>query len=462
LERPAWVPNAVFYEVFVDRFANGDHRNDPPGTVPWGSPPTREDFQGGDLQGILDHLSYLEDRGVTALYLTPIFRSGTNHRYDTFDYLTVDPSVGDLSLLRRLVQKAHRRGIRVILDGVFNHCGDGHRAFEDLRRRGPASAYKDWFLVKSFPIEREPTSYQTCGGAAYLPKLNIGNPEVRKHLLDVATYWIDETDIDGWRLDVSWKVPLDFWEEFRQVVKRHKPDAYLVGENWRDGEPWLEVFDGIMNYRLRSAILDFCVWDRMDAEDFRVEVDYLMHRHGEASGWMLNLVGSHDTARLLTLANGDRRRAILAFAALFTLPGAPMVYYGDEIGLEGGDDPDCRKAMQWDTREWASDIALTFQQLADLRKAHPALQRGTWEPALEFNGVFAYRRRQGRDDVMVVLNPREAQKNLAVPLPGSSSAVWTDLLGGSKAANSEGFLRVPTVEGTSAMILVPDPGDSHA
>ncbi len=350
---PNWLQDAIFYQIFPERFCNGDAANDPPGAQPWGAAPQRDNFFGGDLQGILDRLPYLRDLGVTALYLTPIFEARTNHKYDTCDYLHIDPAFGDLPLLRRLVQEAHRQGLRVMLDAVFNHCGDGFWAFADLMQHGESSPYKDWFFPQSLPLRQAPANYQTCGGAVDLPKLNTANPALRRYLLDAAVYWTREAGIDGWRLDVPWKVPMDFWREFRQAVKSANPEACIIGEVWRDPQPWLagDTCDGIMNYPLRDAILDFCVRDAMDAEDFDYFTARLRQTYGPAAPFQLNLLGSHDTPRLLTLCNGDVERALLAIACQFTLLGAPMVYYGDEVGMEGHNDPDCRRCMVWDAEK---------------------------------------------------------------------------------------------------------------
>lgn len=455
-DRPAWVRDAVFYQIFPDRFRNGDRGNDPPGTEPWGAPPTRENFLGGDLAGIRQGLPYLNELGVTALYLTPVFAAGTNHRYDAHDYLLIDPALGDTAALRGMVADAHRLGMRVILDGVFNHCGDGFWAFRDLAEHGTDSPYRDWFFPRSLPIRRDPPTYQTCGGASYLPKLNTDHPDVRRYLFRVGTHWIEEADIDGWRLDVPWKVPVAFWEEFRAAVKAAKPDAYVVGETWRDARPWLGVWDGAMNYRLRDHILDFCVRDHMDAEDFAFEAAELLRDHGAAAPWMLNLLGSHDTPRLLTLCAGDERRAVLALTALFTLPGAPMLYYGDEVGMEGENDPDCRRSMEWDAGRWRSLIVDAVHRLARLRRDLPALRRGSWEPLLCFNGVVAYRRPHQDQDVVVVLNPRDEQRHLRVPVPDSHVARWRDVLGGGTHDAAGGTLRIATVPACATLVLVPD------
>lgn len=453
--RPEWVQEAVFYEIFPDRFCNGDPSNDPPGTESWGAKPTRENFLGGDLAGICQKLSYLEELGVSAIYLTPIFMAGTNHRYDTWDYLRIDAALGDVAQLKELVTEAHGRRMRVILDGVFNHCGDGFWAFRDLARQGAQSPYKHWFFPAHFPIEQDPPNYQTCGGAAYLPKLNTQDPDLRRYLLQVATYWLEEVDIDGWRLDVPWKVPLDFWEELRRTVKEVNPEAYLVGEIWRDAGPWLDVFDGVMNYRLRDHLLDYCVRDAMDAEDFVFESKALLTDHSGAAPCMMNLLGSHDTPRLLTLCGGDSRRAMLALTALFTAPGAPMLYYGDEIGLEGENDPDCRRAMIWEEEQWNRAMWRTCQALIRTRRGSAALQRGTWEPLLELNAVLAYRRRYESDEAIVVLNPRGPQRQVRIPVADGRAGAWSDLLTGRRYSLHDGCLTIEAIEACSALILTP-------
>ncbi len=454
---PDWIQDAIFYQIFPDRFENGDVRNDPIGVRPWGESPTYENFFGGDLQGILNRLPYLQDLGVTALYLTPIFKGRTNHKYDTSDYLQVDPSFGDLPLLRKLVDTAHSLGMRLVLDAVFNHSGDGFWAFEDLCKKGTASIYQDWFFPRSLPIQQNPPNYQTCGGAIYLPKLNTSNPELCHYLLDVAVYWIREVGIDGWRLDVPWKVPIGFWREFRQVVKNANPEAYIVGEIWRDAQPWLadDTCDGIMNYPLREAILDFCVHDTMDAEDFDYFTARLRQGYGSAVSSQLNLLGSHDTPRLLTLCKGDVDRAILALAAQFTCPGAPMIYYGDEIGMEGENDPDCRRCMDWNQAHWNQKILLNVKKLIYARRKHPALRSIGFETLLVFNGVYALRRFQGQDEAIVILNPREAHKDIRLQ-SGSENRLWRDILSDQMYQNGKDGLFISNLPAKTALILFPE------
>jgi glycosidase len=450
---PDWVRDAVFYQVFIDRFHNGDPSTDPADVVPWDSAPTPTSFFGGDLAGLEAKLSYLEELGVTALYLTPIFEAGSNHRYDTHDYLSVDPVVGDATALRSLVDSAHARGIKVILDGVFNHVGDGFWAFRDLVSNGEDSAFREWFYAPQLPLEQEPPNYQTCGGASFLPKLNTGHPAVREHLLDVATHWIKECGLDGWRLDVPWKVPLDFWRAFRAHVKQELPSAYLVGEAWWGWGDLLRVFDGLMNYRVRSALLDFCVFEDMDAEDFLIELQHALAESGGGS-LMLNLLGSHDTPRLMTLAKSDVARVLLSYTALFTLPGVPMVYYGDEVGMEGGEDPDCRRPMQWDSDRWCTDVKRTVQMLAQLRAEHRALRRGSFEPLAAFNRVLAFRRVADQEDLIVLINAGVDRADFTL----SASAyrprqAFRDLLNGQQYEVRDDALLVPRLAARSALIL---------
>lgn len=452
MTRPQWVPDAVFYQIFPDRFRNGRPDLDPDDVAPWGSPPDRERFQGGDLRGIREGLGHLESLGVTAIYLNPIFSAGTNHRYDTRDYFTVDPLLGDADEFRGLVDEAHTGGIRIVLDGVFNHCGDRHPAFLDWRQNRSAGRHAGWFLGwPGVQPDGEP-DYQTCGGAAYLPKLNTDNPAVREHLLRCATYWIEEFGIDGWRLDVPWKVERGFWDEFSKAIEAVAPDVYLVGEVWRDATSLLEVFDGCMNYQQRSAILDYCLYDTMDGEDFVIEIEDLLRRHGNASLWMLNLVGSHDTSRIHTLARDNGARVRLAFTALFTLPGSPLIYYGDEIGLTGGDDPECRQAMPWNQNDWNDDILHHVRTLTKIRLERPALRRGTFSRIVERNGLTVYRRSlNDHGEVIVVLNPRPAQRDLTFPADGDG---WKDQLSGRIFPTVDGRLHIDVVGGQSSLVLV--------
>jgi cyclomaltodextrinase len=449
---PDWVTDSIFYEIFPDRFYNGDRSRHPDVVAPWGSPPTRENFFGGDIVGITEKLPHLEQLGVTGLYMTPIFKAGSNHRYDTHNYFEIDPSLGDAGALREMVADAHARGIKVLLDGVFNHVGDGFWAFRDVQIHGEESAYREWFYAPHLPLAVDPPNYQTCGGAAFLPKLNNSNAAVRDHLLKVATHWIDEADIDGWRLDVPWKVPLEFWRAFRARVKQQRPDLYLVGEAWWSWGELSRVFDGLMNYRLRSALLSFCLFDQMDAEDFAIELQLMLAEAGGGES-MLNLLGSHDTPRLIRLAIGDEAKVALALAAMFALPGAPMIYYGDEIGMDGGDDPDCRRTMEWDEADWQRSIFDFTKSLISLRKASPALRRGALEFLVTFNRVLAFRRSTVDDEMIVILNAGSARTDFRVPLPLDAGSNFVDALDGTRYRHDESALVVPRLPERAALFL---------
>ncbi len=454
---PSWISDAIFYQIFPERFCNGDPTNDPANTAPWGDQPTRENFFGGDLQGVLQKLDYLRDLGVNALYFNPIFAAHTNHRYDTCDYFQVDPLLGDTMLLRRLVEQAHRLGMHVILDGVFNHCGDGFPAFQDVLRKGADSEYAGWFTARSYPLQREPINYLSCGGCQYLPKFNHANSQVRELILKVARYWVEECDIDGWRLDVPFKIPLEFWREFRAVVKAVKPEAYLVGEVWREANQWVrgDVFDGVTNYRLRDILLDYVHTTILDAEDFGYELQTLLTAHGESAPAMLNLLDSHDTERILTTLKGDVEKLRILLTMQMTLPGAPMIYYGDEVGLPGETDPDCRRCFPWDETRWNTQVVTATRELIALRRAHPALRQARPQILTTFNGVLAYRMTAADDDVIVIVNPREAIANLDLPV-STDTSVWKLSSGRAHYTAENGVLHLPLITAHSAQVLLKD------
>ncbi|MGD8474178.1 MAG: glycoside hydrolase family 13 protein, partial [Anaerolineae bacterium] len=266
IHTPDWVSDAIFYQIFPDRFAQSDRVPKPSHLEPWDTPPTRHGFKGGDLLGIAERLDYLVDLGVTAIYLNPIFQSAANHRYHTHDYYQVDPILGGNGALRFLLDRAHQRDMRIILDGVFNHASRGFFQFNHILENGPASPYVDWFIIKDYPLKayhapKGKHGYEAWWNLPALPKLNVSTPEVREFLWDVATHWI-EFGADGWRLDVPEEITDDaFWQEFRQRVKAVNPDAYIVGEIWDDAPHWLQgdQFDAVMNYPVTRACLGFFV-----------------------------------------------------------------------------------------------------------------------------------------------------------------------------------------------------------
>lgn len=443
---PAWVKEAVFYQIFPERFANGDPSLDPDNVLPWGGKPEPDNFFGGDLQGVIDHLDHLLELGVNAIYFTPIFAATTNHKYDTEDYMLVDPQFGDKETLKKLVDICHERGIRVLLDAVFNHAGRTFAPFVDVMKNGEQSRYKDWFYVRRFPLEVVdgiPT-YDTFAFEPLMPKLNTDNPEVKKYLLDVAEYWIKEVGIDGWRLDVANEVDHQFWRDFRKVVKAANPDAYILGEIWHESAPWLEgdKFDAVMNYPFTNAVLDFFLRETLDAEQFANAIGKQLSLYPlQASEVAFNLLDSHDTPRILTLADGDKGKMKLAALFQFTYMGTPCIYYGDEIGMDGAGDPDCRKCMEWDTAKQDRELFAFYQTLIRLRKEHPALRTGsiTFLDAAHAGTKLAYERRLGDDVLIVLINTADMTQTFRLDV---DERRWENVITGDLLRAERGKLSV--------------------
>jgi glycosidase len=419
---PSWVRDAIFYQIFPDRFANGDPSNDPPNVQPWGAPPTLWGFQGGDLQGVIQHMDYLQDLGVTALYFNPIFQATSNHRYNTSDYYRIDRKLGSEDDFKALVKVAHKRNIRIILDGVFNHCGRGFFAFNDVLENGEHSPFQDWFHIDSFPLDAyngdQAERYLGWWDLKSLPKFNTSNPETRAYLLNVARYWTEQ-GIDGWRLDVPNEIDDDsFWSEFRSTVKRLNPEAYLAGEIWTPDARWVgpDHFDGLMLYPLQKALLELLVEGELSPGEFVQQLESLrMTFPRDYNESHLLLVGSHDTPRVLT-ATGNSQIAWLMFFFVFGFPGAPMIYYGDEIGMEGEKDPDCRRAFDWDQEHWDHGQFDRLKMLISLRDRYEALRRGSYMICAhdDETGLVVSRRKTESQTIWQVANtsPRSQKYHL--------------------------------------------------
>ncbi|WP_114570478.1 glycoside hydrolase family 13 protein [Exiguobacterium flavidum] len=375
---PDWVKDTVWYQIFPDRFANGDPANDPEGTLPWNSaPPTTTNLFGGDFQGVIDQVDYLVELGITGIYFCPIFEAKSNHKYDTIDYLEIDPQFGTKEKFKEMVDILHANGIRVMLDAVFNHAGFHHKAFVDVRENGDASVYRDWFHLRDFPLVTEPMpNYDTFAFVPEMPKFNTEHPEVKAYLLHVAKYWVEEFGIDGWRLDVANEVDHAFWREFRSVVKEANPEAYILGEIWHDAQDWLtgDQFDAVMNYPFTSAALNYFALDKTRAVSYANEMSHVLFSNTEnVNEVTFNLIGSHDTPRALTRAGNNKNKMRLLLLSLLTFSGSPVIYYGDEIGLDGEQDPGCRKCMPWETELQDRSLFRYTQHLLLLRKEHRTL-----------------------------------------------------------------------------------------
>jgi cyclomaltodextrinase len=492
-----WVRDAVFYQIFPDRFARSERLPKPSNLEPWDSPPTVLGFKGGDLLGVVERLDYLQELGVTAIYFNPIFQSAANHRYHTHDYYRVDPILGGNEPFRALLDAAHARGIHVVLDGVFNHASRGFYQFQHTLENGAASPYLDWFYFDGARLRagRRPDAYpspeeerrlgrngrslQELGYRAWwdlpaLPKLNTETEAVRRFIFDVARHWI-EFGIDGWRLDVPHEIDDDaFWREFRRVIKTANPDAYIVGEIWGDAHRWLggDQFDAVMNYPFDRACLGFFGGERLDttqrpggftlqplsAVQFADEVDRLLALYDwEVTLVQLNLLSSHDVPRFLTLVQADREALKLATLFQMTFPGAPCVYYGDEIGMEGEHDPDCRRAFPWDVDRWDHDLLAFFRRAIALRHGHPALRRGRCRRlhADDRLGVYAFARQGEGETLAVVLNNGGASYDLDVPVDGlfPEGASLHDVWGGGRAGVTAGRVTGATLPPRSGAVL---------
>ena len=442
VQTPDWVKHAVFYQIYPDRFARSARTPHPRGISfkPWGTSPVEQGFQGGDLYGVAEKLGYLQELGVTAIYLNPIFASASNHRYHTYDYLAVDPLLGGNAALRVLLDAAHARGMRVVLDGVFNHASRGFWAFHHILETGGDSPYLDWFIVNDWPLNPYPkngdelTNYAAWWGLAALPKFNVANPGVRDYLLDVARFWI-EFGADGWRLDVPEEIDdVPFWQDFRRVVKAANPDAYIVGEIWHDAADWLrgDRFDAVMNYVFSRAALGFFGAETLNttakpggypikpltARRFAREVERMAGLHDwQVMQAQMNLLDSHDTARVLWTVNGDVSALRLSLLLQMTFPGAPCIYYGTELGLAGGPDPGSREAFPWhDPGSWDSGLLEFVRRAVALRHAHPIFADGALRILYGDHGLFAFRRDLGSRTAVVVFNAGQQDARLDLDL----------------------------------------------
>lgn len=462
---PDWISNAVFYQIFPDRFANGDFTNDPPNVLPWGTKPDLFHFMGGDLRGILAKLDYLVDLGINAIYLNPIFLATSTHRYNATDYFQIDAKLGTLDDFHEFIEAAHQRGIRIILDGVFNHCGRGFFAFNDVVENGAESPYTGWFHISKYPVQAyspgPAINYQAWWGYKSLPKFNTNNPAVRKYIFDVAQYWLKQ-GADGWRLDVPNEIDDDtFWAEFREKVLEINPEAYLMGEIW-DGNPrWVgaDHFDGITHYPLRTTILDLLKGET-NAIEFAKQIQKMSQLYPPDNLYALyTLLGSHDTERLYTILEKNDAKTALAFLLQFAFPGVPSIYYGDEIGLEGGKDPDCRRAFPWDESQWNHELRRLIKKLIEIRKRSEALRLGSiqWlDPLENTNGVGILRISQN-GEILILINPTGSQGEIRfhshTKIPEGWSAV--DMIGGKiKAEVKNSVLTVNLPEWSGAYFSI--------
>ena len=430
IQTPDWVKHAVFYQIFPDRFAKSQQTDGKllhnPSWEPWEAPPTLQGYKGGDLWGVIEQLDYIQDLGINAIYFTPIFQSACNHRYHTHDYYQVDPILGGNTAFRELLHAARQRNIKVVLDGVFNHASRGFFFFNDILENGPHSPWLDWFRIEGWPLAAytgdSPANYVGWVGNRALPVFNHDNPEVQEYIMKIAEYWL-KVGIDGWRLDVPFEIKTPgFWEEFRKRVKAINSEAYIVGEVWGDSRQWLDgnQFDGVMNYLFTGPTIAFTAGDRvmreyvqgrdyevfpaLSAAEYANKIQELLKLYPwEIQLTQLNLLASHDTARLLTIAGGDIASVELATLLLVTFPGAPSIYYGDEVGLPGGIDPDSRRGFPH-ADNWNQDILKTHRELIALRNRYTCLHTGKYQILFAEGDIYVFARILETEEVIVAVN----------------------------------------------------------
>ena len=378
-EVPQWAANKVVYQIFPSRFA----ATQPVDKELWYKAPiTPMDDLHGNLRGIIEHLDYIKDLGIDVVYLTPIFKSNSCHKYDTIDYYQVDPSFGTTEDLKELVQKSHERGMKVVLDAVYNHTGREFFAFQDILEKGEKSKYLDWYFIDELPPRGEwgeIPNFKCFGYYGGMPKLNLKNPEVEKYITDVACYWIKECDIDGWRLDVGDEISHFFWKNFRKAIKAVKKDMLIIGEIWHYAGDFLEgdEWDTVMNYPFYLNLIDLLADEKINVSQFVQNLGYLKGRlNKKCYPLMWNLIDSHDTARFLHLCHDNKKKQHLAAAFQLLLPGMPMVYYGDEYAMPGANDPDCRRGMYWDEEYQDKEMYNWYKKLMQVRKTHACIVEG--------------------------------------------------------------------------------------
>ncbi|MEL6382350.1 MAG: glycoside hydrolase family 13 protein [Cyanobacteria bacterium J06626_18] len=438
IQTPEWVKHAVFYQIFPDRFARTQRPINRPAMAvplePWDSPPTLAGYKGGDLWGVMENLDYLQDLGITALYFTPIFQSTCNHRYHTHDYYQIDPLLGGNEAFAEFLDAAHQRHIRVVLDGVFNHASRGFFYFNDILENGPTSPWLDWFKIEEWPLSAydgsKPANYVSWVNNRALPQFNHANPAAREYIMQIGEYWIRQ-GVDGWRLDVPDEVTEPgFWQEFHDRIKAVNPEAYIVGEIWTPAQQWLDgtQFDGVMNYPFTGPTMAFTGGDlvvmelaeipsyypypTLDAAGYQAKIEELLALYPwEIQLTQLNLLSSHDTARALSVMGDDQASLELAVLLQLTFPGAPSIYYGDEVGLKGGLDPDCRRVFPQEA-DWNRALLKHHQALIALRHQYPALRTGKYRTLVAQGQLYGFERQGEKDSLIVLVNAGDSAAEL--------------------------------------------------
>lgn len=433
---PDWAGDMVVYNIFPDSFATSyRHISLKPKEMKYGGQTVRGKL-GGTLRGIAENVDYLKELGINCVYVNPIFVAGEYHKYDLLDYFHVDPVFGGDEAFRQMVDTLHAHGIRVIIDGVFNHCGWYFFAFDDVVKNQEKSKYCDWFYHLEFPVERPetPEAYPTYSCFAYermMPKLNTENPEVRDYFCKVGRYWVEEFGIDGWRLDVASEVDDGFWRAFRKTVKEVNPDALLIGEVWETANHWLQgdMFDSAMNYDFRKHCNLFFAEQSIDAADFSGRITNMLLRYKkQITSAQLNLLDSHDVSRFLSLCDGDTEKYKLAILFMMTFIGMPTIFYGDELGIQGVSEVEYRHPMPWNGVD--TELRDFFRKAITMRHEYVSLRRGDFRMLCAEcgSGLLIYERKLGNQSITVCINC--GKKEMELPSV-SGKQYWADGLRGN-------------------------------
>ncbi|SFC90572.1 glycoside hydrolase family 13 protein [Butyrivibrio sp. YAB3001] len=452
---PAWVNDTVWYQIFPERFCNGDPSISPENTLAWHTGEIRsfDDYYGGDIKGIRNKIPYLKDLGITGIYLNPVFEAHSNHKYNTRDYKKVDPCFGTNDDLRCLVDEAHAAGIKVMLDAVFNHTGSDHPMWEDVLKNGQNSKYADWYMVNKWPVTQGQDTrdgrYYSFAFAEYMPKLNTNNPEVQEYLLDIIRFWIDTFDIDGLRFDVGNEISHSFLKAIRYMTSHMKQDFYLLGEIWHDSISWLlgDEYDSVMNYPLSTAIADFWIYKNRGRETFEYDINrcFTMY-YSQVNDVLFNLLDSHDTNRLLDKAQHNLDIFYQQLAVLFTMPGSPCIYYGTEVAMDGSYDPDCRRCMPWDEIvAGQKDTEINeMKKLISMRKTFQSCKSRNFHFPNDIpkERVISYLKIGEQESIQVYLNCEE--EAVTIPCDNDASIIysrkWTSSPDGNGMLEPNGIL----------------------